>query len=78
MNYIEYNVTCSIKITPRINTRFSYVYLGHVGYGNVPRFSAHADGEVGFERRFIKTREGGSSMCRLKLSGRHHPVGKKI
>ncbi len=56
----------------------NYVNLGHVGYGNVPGFSAHTDGKFGFKCRFIKTREGSSSMCRLKLSGCQHPVGRKI
>lgn len=60
------------------NKTVNCVNLGHVGYGDVPGLSAHTDGKVGFKCRFVKTREGGSSMCRLKLSGRQHPKERKI
>lgn len=42
-------------------------YLGHVGYGNVPGFSADTYGEVCFEGRLIEAWKGLAGMSRLKL-----------
>lgn len=49
------------------------MYLGHVGYGIVARFSYDPDREVGFESRLVKTGEGCPSKCGFKLRGRETP-----